>query len=184
MHDDDPGILGRMLKWLYTLELSRNEGSWTSDLQLWLMADKYGLTGLMDDCQRLIVEKARSCVKDEEAFAQTVDAFVEGIEVLFIDLPDRDDVQGIREDVVEIAAWTIAKTMGQLPVLEDLMREVSGFGKLLIQSLSRQQEQRRRASTSSLGSISVGSGSSASLNSPQPEKLHIPMNEDSEDEFD
>jgi len=153
MHDDEPGTVGRMLKWLYTLELSRSEGSWTSDLQLWLMADKYGLTGLMDDCRRLIVEKARSCVKDEQAFEQAVDGFVEGIEVLFIDLPDRDDVQAIREDVVEIVARMIAKKMGQLPVLEDLMREIPGFGKLLIQTLSRQGKQRRRASSSSLGRV-------------------------------
>lgn len=186
MHDDDPEILGRLLKWLYTLELPRNEGSWTSDLQLWLLADKYGLEGLLNDCKHSIIERARNCAKDEQKFAEDAEDFVQGMETLFLELPTREDVKEIRDDVVEILATTVARNMRQLPELEDIMKDVPGFGVLLVETLSRQAYQRRRSSTTSLGSISAGSGSSVHLSrqSPLPTgKVHIPLNEDSEDEF-
>jgi len=141
----------------------------------------------MDDCRTAILEEARRNAKDDQRFVEEGDEFVEGMETLFVDLPDREDVRGMREDVVEIMALTVARKMRELPVLEDLMRDVPGFARLLVETLSRQGDQRRRSSSSSLGSASVGSGNSSGepgWNSSSAEKQYIPMNEESEYEFE
>lgn len=88
MLDDDPDVLERMLRWLYTLEFPtrrhyhrrphhRYSGSentkpfsscppdpWTSDLDLWMMADKYGLTTLMEQCVEALMQTAENLARE------------------------------------------------------------------------------------------------------------------------
>lgn len=192
MHDDDSETLERMLKWIYLLDYPVLEKqisgrtSWTKDLQLYMMADKYGLTALMDATRQELVKKSARCASHAENLADSVDDFVEAMQMLYVELPERVDVVALRVALLHNMAPEIAKQMRHLYVLEELMTSISGFAVGLVESLTL-QDHSRKLSASSVESVSVGSGSSFSESrsgSPRYVKPHIPLNEDSEDELE
>lgn len=207
MHDDDPDVLARMLQWLYTLEFpipahtDKTVPQWTADLNLWLMADKYGLTVLMEQCIDALLATAERTAKDSEKdgllFKSSAADFVDMMGTLFTETPDREDVNELQSELLDIMAPSIAKFMREVPVLEELVMETPGFAIVLVETLSRgskgsvglQVFSRRRSSDSgsSVGGSrgSVGSGRSGSAGSEtRVVKTYIPMNEDSEDEME
>lgn len=204
MHDDDPDVLTRMLQWLYTLEFptsnqnssgSSNVPSWTADLDLWMVADKYGLTVLMEQCVDALLSTAERTAheRDGAIFKASAADFVDMLSTLFTEAPDREDVHDLRTEILEVMAPTIAKFIREIPVLEELVTEVPGFAVLLVETLSNESKgpkgsSRRRFSDSgssaggSRGSAGSRSGSAGS--EPRAVKAYIPMNEDSEDEME
>lgn len=214
MHDDDPDVLARMLQWLYTLEFpslaSSNNGNsnsniWTADLDLWMLADKYGLTVLMEQCVDALLSTAERTANEREGttFKKSAADFVDMISMLFMEAPDREDIQQLREEILEIMAPSIARFMREVPVLEELVKEVPGFAIILVETLNKGRKgthssgglqvlplssSRRRFSDSnssaggSRGSIGSGRGSAGSERGVV--KAYIPMNEDSEDEME
>lgn len=193
MHDDDPETLERLLIWIYQLrypvlpEQSRRKTQWTKDLMLYMIADKYGLTALMDATRRALRNAATECVNQTDRLVNSVDDFVEAMEMLYVDLTEREDLIALRVDLLHILSPVIAKCMRGTPILEESMTTIPGFGVALVESLSHQTEDRRLSSSSSSGSLSVGSGNSEAMsagNSPRYTKPYIPLNEDSEDEVE
>lgn len=211
MHDDDPDVLARMLQWLYTLEFptttssSNSNNIWTADLDLWMLADKYGLTVLMEQCVDALLATADRTAneRDGTTFKQSAADFVDMISMLFMEAPDREDIQHLREEILEIMAPSIARFMREVPVLEELVKEVPGFAIILVETLNKGRKgvsssgglqvlplssSRRRFSDSnsssggSRGSIGGRSGSAGS--EARAVKAYIPMNEDSEDEME
>lgn len=206
MHDDDPDVLARMLQWLYTLEFpvsnpsDKRTPTWSADLDLWMLADKYGLTVLMEQCVDALLSTAERTAADRDgsSFKSSAEDFVDMMSTLFTEAPDREDVYELRTELLEIMAPTIARFMREVPVLEELVVEIPGFALVLVETLSKGSKgtlglpvltSRRRSSdsgSSAAGSrASVGSGRSGSAGSePRVVKAYIPMNEDSEDEME
>jgi len=193
MHDDDPETLERLLMWIYQLkyptlpEQKRNETPWTEDLMLYMMADKYGLSALMDATRQALMRRASQCVDRSETLIESVNDFEEVMQMLYVDLPERDDLLALRSDLLDTLSPVLAKHMRSIPSLEQLMTTTPGFGVALVESLARQNCDRRRSSSSSSASFSVGGGSSntgSAAQSPRYVKPYIPLNEDSEDELE
>lgn len=210
MHDDDPDVLARMLQWLYTLEFptcasnssNSNGNIWTADLDLWLLADKYGLTVLMEQCVDALLKTAERTAADSTGniFVKSASDFVDMISTLFTEAPDREDTQELREEILVTMGPTIARYIRELPVLDELVREVPGFAIILVETLSLSKgregsaaglqglsSSRRRFSDSNSSAAgsrgSIGSRSGSAGSETRVVKTYIPMNEDSEDEM-
>lgn len=184
MNDDEPETVERMLKWIYLLrypKLVNMQSAWTQDLDLYLMADKYGLTALMEETRKALLDMANQCALQPELLNKSVECLVEALEMLFVELFEREEVMALREELLLTLAPTIAKQIRSLPVLEELMTAIPGFGVSLVEALA--QGGRDRPSPSpSIGSFSRGSHSSHA-GSPPTNKPYVPLNEDSDEEF-
>ncbi|KAK5939325.1 hypothetical protein PMZ80_008629 [Knufia obscura] len=191
MHDDDPETLERLLRWIYLLKypsLAQNQQqtAWTKDLMLYMMADKYGLVALMEATRRALLETAAQHARQPNQLIESIEDFVELMQMLYVDLPDRDDLVTLRGELLTTLAPVVAKHMRNVEVLEDLMTSIPGFGVALVESLACLNQDSRRPSSSS-DSLSVGSGGSDVISangSPRYVKPYIPLNEDSEDEME
>lgn len=208
MYDDDPDVLARMLQWLYTLEfpILASKGSndtnnmWTADIDLWLLADKYGLTVLMEQCVDALLSTADRVASEyhhdrsSKAFAKSASDFVDMMTTLFTEAPpDREDIQELREEMLEVMGPIIASHMREVPVLEELIKEVPGFAIILVETLSKGRPSsngsgRRKSSDSVSSGVrssrSTGSRAGSTGSDSRAVKTHIPMNEDSEDEME
>ena len=192
MHDDDPRILDRMLRWMYTMELpeqqagSKDETFWTDHLQLYLMADKYNLTELMNATRETLLFHAVACGEKPDLLTETTEDFVDAMEMLYKDVPDQEGLIGLRDSVVRHAAPAIAQNIRTSVLLQELMSSAPAFGVALVEQLAKRPGERRFSASSSFsGIISTGSCDSGSGgNSPQYSKPYIPLNEDSDEEFE
>ena len=152
---------------------------------LYMMADKYGLTELMSSTKQALLSQASRCANSPEVFLQSSEDFVDAMQMLYEDFPERDDLAALREELLSLVAPMFAKYLRNTPVLLELMTSIPGFGVALVESLAKYQPDRRQSS-SSVGSHVIDSGicsSRASSNSPQYTKPYIPLNEDSDDEL-
>lgn len=185
MHDDDPETLERLLQWIYLLrypdfhDQNGMQTAWTGDLMLYMMAEKYGLTDLMDATKNALVNRARECRNDPEKFTESVEDYADAIQLLYEELPVREDILSIREEILKTIAPVIAKYMRQIPVLQELMTTVPDFGLSLVEALA-QHHLNRKNSTSAKESFDPIS----STNSAQYVKPYIPLNEDSDEELE
>lgn len=193
MHDDDAETLERLLIWIYQLqypalaEQAQRGTAWTKDLMLYMMADKYGLSALMDTTKQALMQLAAQCLNQSDILVRSADDFVEVMQMLYMDLPEREDLVALRIDLLATLSPVLAKHVRSISCLEELMTTTPGFSVDLVESLARQRCDRRWSSSSSSGSLSVGSGSSSpgsTAHSPRNAKPYIPLNEDSEDELE
>ena len=191
MHDDDPVTLERLLMWIYQLqypvlpEQVRKQAPWTTDLMLYMLADKYGLSALMEATRQALGQQAVHCVKRSETLLESVDDFVEAMQMLYIDLPEREDLSALRKNLLASISPVLAKQVRDIPCLEELLTTTPGFGVDLIEALAHPGNDGRQSPASS-ASFSVGSGSSSPELAGQARyiKPYIPLNEDSEDELE
>lgn len=196
MHDDDTETLERLLMWIYQLrypalaEQARKEAAWTKDLMLYMMADKYGLSDLMHTAKQALMQLAAQCLNRSETLVQSADDFAEAMQMLYMDLPEREDLVALRVELLATLSPVLAKHVRSIPCFEELMTAIPGYSVDLVEALARRHCDRGWSSSSSI-SLSIGSGSGSgssspdfAAESPRNVKPYIPMNEDSEDELE
>lgn len=189
MQDDDPQILEKMLRWIYTMHLPEPQDKsrpWTENVLLYVMADKYGLAGLMEATRNALLDEAIRCSVQPSRLADSMKDYIEAVEMLYNELPEVEYVVSLRSDIVKHTAGPVAQHVRSFPMLQDLMANPS-FGVALVEHLAKGCDG-RRGSTSSLSSRaqSTDSGSLDSISrngSPQYTKAYVPLNEDSDEEF-
>lgn len=192
MDEDDPNTLERMLQWIYLLSYpepqttSAVQMAWTGDLMLYMMAEKYGLCSLTDATKRALMNRAVECRNHPEEFVKSAEDFVDALQMLYEELPDREDIVALRESLLRITAPLIAKYMRSLEVLQNLMTMIPEFGLSLVETLAQQNLDRRRSplSTDPLLAVNGSSSSLSDADSPQHIKPYIPLNEDSDEELE
>lgn len=190
MHDDDPRILEKLLRWIYTMQLSEPQSKdhfWTENVQLYNMADKYGLGGLMESTRDILLDEALRCRIQPSRLADSMTDYVEAIEMLYGDLPEQEEVITMRDRIVRHTAYAVAQYARSFPQLQELIANIPNFGVVLLEHLAK-GEQERKMSVSSQSSKSQSAGSQISSDSlvsgsPQYVKPYIPLNEDSDEEF-
>ena len=177
MDDDDQAAVESMLHYLYTLdypsklspksEILEDGGRafWTSDLDIFIIADKYSLPDLADMAHTELYEKVDSTVRaSDDEFRQGLEGFVQLLELLYCDDASEDLVE-IRKDVVD----TLARLLGRHvrnACLEDFLVETPGFSCDLIESLCR--------------STVVGNGTSGVAKATTQTRIYVPLNEESD----
>ena len=192
MDDDDPHVLERMIRWIYCLQYpsqapTDGQGySLTQDLELYMIADKYGLSGLMDVTGEVMIDEAERCAKADQKFAVSIRDWVDTMLMLFDELPEREDLLTLRHDMLNSLAPMVAKHIRQEPSLQELMRTTPDFAMALVECLVGDQQAKRHStfSVDDVADLSQRSHSVSRSNSPQQSKTYIPLNEDSEDEME
>lgn len=188
MHDDDPETLGRLLEWIYTLDYPTSSDPqclWTSHLDLYLMADKYGLTNLMELTRLALLQTASQCHRDPTYFRKTIDDFCEAVEILFVEFVEHPGLETLRKELIASLSHVLGSEMRKIPELSQLMVTVPDFGISLVESLAQCNKVPSTSSTrksSPFGGSSYNSHSD-SPSSSSPGKTYIPLNEDSEDDM-
>ena len=189
MHDDEPHILEKMLRWIYTMQLSEpqnKEHIWTENVLLYSMADKYGLGGLMEATRNALLDEAIRCSIQPSRLADSMKDYIEAIEMLYTDLPEQEEAVSMRDSMIRYTAFAVAQHVRSFPQLQELMANVPKFGVVLLEHLAKGREDARRQSISSLSSkaLTVVSSGSIDSGSPQYVKPYIPLNEDSDEELE
>lgn len=189
MHDDDPHILEKMLRWIYTMQLSEStskEHTWTDNVLLYNMADKYGLQGLMEATRDVLFDEALRCRIQPSRLSDSINDYIEAMEMLYGELPEQEEVITMRDNIVRQTAYAVAQHARSFPQLQELIANVPSFGVVLLEHLAKGRDRRYSTSSQSSKTQSMGSELSAESigkGSPQYVKPYIPLNEDSDEEL-
>lgn len=189
MDDDDPDTLDRLLRWVYLLEHPQTQNKtqpWTSELDLYMLADKYGLEGLMDAARRSLLKQATTCAEQPSRFPQCSDDFVEAMEILYEDLPEREDLVEIRQSLIAHTAPVIAGCVRDQTHIQELLASIPDFAMALVEALATRTQGGRSSSFCSNSSSARDEYSDVAsrLGTRQTAKPYIPMNEDSDVEYE
>lgn len=197
MDEEDPDTLERLLLWIYTLQwpsAKYTSEPWTSDLMLYMVADKYDLSALAEKAKSMLLQKAKSCADTKSEICHTkflanLNDLVELLGWLFNDLLEQADLDDLREKMLSTMSAMIAIHVRKEVRLEELMTTTPGFAARLVETMLctrcsvSNNQQNMAAVDGFLDKSVIDCATSNGRNVPPGTKQHIPLNEDSEDDL-